>query len=237
MIEIGSYFSNDRLSFLIDSLLGLPMNLRPRLFSFEEHVTDKKNSVDNHILFNAFLKEAASGFFLFSDKLVYQFLIAKDIDIRLLIHGAVKDDVILLLRKLSNCLPEFAYASNTREYKHRNILSKHAPYGYESAKVGNDYQQYLPGLYWITVIPSKLIQRHNIPLEKIRAAAIKSEELTNGVWIFTFFNNPDEWKTYAKSIDQLCGKIPGIFSIKNVHKDFKNAKTFIETSKVTYAWR
>jgi hypothetical protein len=237
MIKIGFYFPNEQLSILIETLLGLPHDLRPQFFSYGEKIRNKKDLVDDSERFEPFLKKALSGFFLFSQKLLFQFLIAENVDIQFFIEGVSREDAKLLVKQLSKCLPAFGYVSNIDERRHRNTLAKQASYGHQTAGVGIDWRRYIPGIYWITVIPNTLIELHHVPFDKLKAAAEGCEESIPGVWMLRFFDDPDKWQEHAERLDRLCAETPGIFSVSRVRPAFEAATTFLETEDVLYSWR
>lgn len=237
MIEIGFNFANERLSLLIETLLDLPKSLRPKFFSHGEKIRTKKDSIDDRIRFDTFIEKASSGFCLFSDKLLFNFLIAKNVDTQLFIDGASEEDAKLLVQRLSGCSPSFGYAAHPAEHKHRNTVSKQAFYGHQTAGVGNDWRRYVPGLYWLTVIPSSLAERHGVPLDKIKSEAVEVKEPTPGVWVLKFFTSPDEWPEHTEWLDRLCVGTPGIFSVTSVRPTFESAATFLETEAVLRPWR
>jgi hypothetical protein len=133
--------------------------------------------------------------------------------------------------------PAFGYACLPEEHDHRHRLSKQASYGHQTAGVGNDWRRYLPGVYWLTVIPSSLAEKHGLPLEKLRAEASNVQEPTSGVWVLRFFDHPDDWEKHAERLDRLCADIPGIFSIADARPAFEAAGSFLETEDVLASWQ
>ncbi len=237
MIETYFYFPNPCLPLLLEALLDLPADLRPQFFSYGERLKSKKDLVEDRDRFEPFLKKALSGFFLFSKKLLFSFLIRGGVEIELFVYKASNEDAKILVQRLSKCLPAFGYASDVEEHRHRNTVSKQASYGHETAGVGNDWRRYIPGVYWMTVIPTTLAEQHGVSIDQLKALALEVEESIPGVWILKFFELPEEWQGHVERLDRFCAEMPGMFSVENVRPAFEAATTFLESGAVLHPWR
>ena len=80
--------------------------------------------------------------------------------------------------------PAFGFACAPGERLHRNrVTVRQGPNTIESW-VGRDFRRYIPGFYWLTLMPKELAERHQVPLSEVEAVAIKHVELEGDQHLF-----------------------------------------------------
>lgn len=245
MIKLIVEFETADLSSVVEVFCALPKGLRPTHYSLGDDEPDQ--AITDNEKFLGSLADADLGPILkgpgldcdigFFDGYVGEERIkSSSIECRCSLE---KEPVLVekFLLHMVAARPAFGYACLPEEYDHRHKLSKQASYGHQTASVGNDWRRYLPGLCWLTVIPGSLAEKHGIPLEKLRIEASNVQEPTSGVWVFRFFEHPDNWEKHAERLDRICADIPGIFSIADARPPFEAASSFLETEDVLDYWR
>lgn len=236
MIEASFHFPNERLDATIKALLQLPKQIRPKQFSYNEGAKKDKDTVDDEKRFSTFLQKAASGFFLYAENAIYSFRITKSTEFVLDIEGINAQESITLLRSVGAVGASFAYAADGAERKHRNRLVKNAGYGVHEAWVGRDWRHYIPGVYWLTLIPEALAEQHGAPLNKLKEAATEIEEIEPKLWLMRFYDSPENWRANEKRLDEICASTPGVFYIAPVRSLFEKTTTFLGAAAVLQEW-
>lgn len=148
--------------------------------------------------------------------------------------AAAIDDLLL---NLSDLNVEFGYACASAEREHRNRVSRKMSYGVHEAWVGRDFSQYLPGLYWRTIMPVALQQRLGIPVEALRDAAPDLELRSNRNWLLKLYEEPSGWVEETARIDEWCARTPGCFSKAPAVNALAEARNFIEASAALEKWK
>lgn len=237
MTEAMLYYANERFEAVIEVLLHLPESLRPTRFRRDEGVPKSKDVVSDVPRFRAFLDKGLNGAFLYAERTIYSFANAGPSEFYVYILKLDAQDANILMRDLGGLGVSFGYAADIAERHHRNRLVKSASYGTDEAWVGRNWHRYLPGLYWLTILPASLAKQHEVPLEILKRAALAVEELAAGVWLLKFFESPEHWLAHSGKLDRLCQETQGLFSISRVRPAFEEAKTFLETAEVLRSWR
>lgn len=237
MIEASFYFPNERLDAVIEALSRLTERLKPTQFGHDEGVKNAKDLVADGKRFRAFLEKSASGFFLYAESAIYSFGITKTIEVTIYVDGIDAQEAEVLLRALGPIGVTFAYAADDAERKHRNRLVKKASYGIDEAWVGRDWRRYIPGVYWLTLIPESLAEQHGTPLDELKKAAVSADEISPKLWLMRFYDAPENWQTAKDRLDEVCARTIGVFSITAVRPLFEKTTTFFGTSTVLHEWR
>lgn len=237
MTEATLYYSYDSFEKVIETLLRLPKPLRPIQFGHDEGVKKSKDLVSDKKRFRTFIEKALSGFFLHSEAVIYGFYINALKEFEIYIENIDAMYALILMQELAGHGVRFAYAADNAERNHRNRLIKKTSYGVDEAWVGRDWHIYVPGLYWLTVIPEALARQHDVPLNVLKRAALTVEEPAPDICLLKFFESPEQWLAYSGQLDRLCEETPGLFAISRIKAAFDEAKTFQETGQVLHAWR
>ena len=95
---------------------------------------------------------------------------------------------------------------------------------------------YIPVLYWLTLLPAALAERHHVPLAALQHVALEHVELDGGQHLFRFYERPADWRS-APLVDELRRSLHGIFNIEAVRPQLAAAKTFLEFDSLASKWR
>ena len=231
------YFDDKYFEAVIETLLRLPQPLRPSRFRRDEGVPKPKDVITDIPRFRTFLDKGLNGVFLYAERINYGFVNAGPGEFYVYVTDLDVQNASILMRDLGRLGASFGYAAEIAERYHRNRLVKKASYGIEEAWVGRNWHRYVPGLYWLTVIPESLAKQHKVSLEILKRAALTVEEPAPGVWLLKFYESSEHWLAHSGKLDRLCDETPGIFAISRVRPAFEEAKTFLETAEVLRAWR
>ena len=135
----------------------------------------------------------------------------------------------------------FGYACTWEEKQHRNRIFAEIVGGEgrssESFR-GTDIAKYVPGLYWLTLLPEALAERHGVPLAEVSAAALEHVDLGGGQHLFRFHDGPEDWPKRIDAMDDLCARLPGVFDVLELRRQVaaKAARSFAELDEVTDPW-
>lgn len=214
---------------VISALAEQPANMRPT------HHSNDEDSVRSEIDLSqleklddllGFLWAPAGGYEISSDER------------ETLTVFAFSDDALgieQLIVRLSKEKVTWGYAACSEERAHRNRISEKKPYGIHEGWVGRDIKRYLPGVYWITLVPVKTLENLGIALDAIREVAISIEIVENTNVIAKLYEKPTEWSKKTAVVDAWCVKTSGCFSKKKVEDEAKRAANFFEMSEIIYA--
>ena len=143
--------------------------------------------------------------------------------------------------RMSAAAPVFGYAYTWEELHYRNGISVEIDGGKGGSSRGfngRDISKYVPGLYWLTLLPEAFAERHGVPLDEVAEAALEHVDLGAGQHLFRFYDRPEEWRERADVIDGLCARLPGIFDIHHVRRIVGDGvKTFAELRVLLRPWR
>ena len=133
--------------------------------------------------------------------------------------------------------PVFGFAAPWDEYRHRNQLDVRLRIVRVQVFVGKDLAKYIPGVYWLTLLPEALAERHGVPLAKLEAASLEHVELGNGQRLFRFHDHPDAWRERADELDELCAALPGIFDIADLRARLVGVTEEKDFDAIVDPWR
>ena len=141
------------------------------------------------------------------------------------------------MERMAALKPVFGFASAWDEYRHRNQLDVRLRIVRIQAFVGKDLTKYIPGVYWFTLLPDALTERHGVPLAKLEAAALEHVALGGGQRLFRFHDHPGAWRGRADELDGLCAALPGIFNIADVRARLVGVTEEKEFDAIVDPWR
>lgn len=147
--------------------------------------------------------------------------------------------VTAFMKRMSALNPVFGFAAAWDEFRHRNQVVVKLRVGTSEEFLGMDVSEYVPGVYWLTLLPNALAKRHCVPLAELEMAALEHEALGDGQRLFRFHERPDAWRGRADELDELCDKLPGVFSVAVVRRELARAKVteLSEYNEVTRRWQ
>lgn len=223
---------------VLAALLTLPPTLLPLYFSHEEKVEDDSDRIEDRKRFASFVARSKSGFFLLGDAVTYSVRIAAGQPIICNCFIDVLPSVAIQLvvhMSKSECLFGFACEPSEREQRNRITLRQGA--NKIDSWVGRDTRKYLPGFYWITLLPTTLATKHEIPLSAVKAVAQEHVELRGGQHhLFRFYESPEDWQA-TSAVAQMCASLPGVFDIEKIKPVLAAAKNFLELNPMLKEWR
>lgn len=193
----------------------LPNGFRPLYFSENETGVDKvSNRYSDTTRFEDFKSENPLGYFLHSESCMID--VSFDGDRSSVFFDVKKKKAIVDIPKLMECFSidgiHYAMACEWEEWRYRNGLVK--AFGSSTVEnwIGRDYTKYLPGVYWLNLIPNSLFSKLGINKEKIVGSAYFSQRFNDSFYLIKMFEFPEDWQDYAPNLDDLCEQDNGIFS-------------------------
>ena len=145
--------------------------------------------------------------------------------------------VMEFMEHMAAVKPVFGFASAWDEYAHRNEIDVRLRLYREQSIVGKDVSKYVPGLYWVTLLPSGLAERHGVPLSEVRQAALEHVDLGGGQRLFRFHDHPSKWRERTDELDGLCAALPGIFNIAALRARLVGVTEEKEYEAIVDPWR
>ena len=141
------------------------------------------------------------------------------------------------MEHMATVKPVFGFASAWDEYAHRNQIDVRLRLYREQAIVGKDLSKYVPGLYWVTLLPDDLAKRHGVLLSKVRQVALEHVDLGGGQQLFRFHDHPSKWRAHADDLDGLCAAMPGVFNIAHLRSRLVGVTEEKEFDAIMKPWR
>jgi len=239
LIEAGLEFRSEAFDQALAAFLSLPPGLAPGHFTSDEREPESEsNSLANPEKFLVFVSNSKSGFFLKGAGLTYS--------IRLVAEKAAICDCFLdveprlaveFLAHMAEADPAFGFACLPEERERRNRVILRFGVNTIESWVGRDARRYIPGLYWLTLLPQALAERHAVPLSRLAEAAVEHTRLGPDQHLFRFYHEPRDWVAHESEMDGLYALCPGIFDVRKVEPLLSNAKTIIEATAVLSGWK
>lgn len=237
-IEAGLEFSKGTIDRVVRAFITLPVPLRPSHFSYDENVRKHDDQIDDKKRFTAFLARSQSGFFLSGEAVAYSIRIASGkpticdcfLDLE---PEAVK--TFMLHMSIARPLFGFACAPDERERRNRLNIRLQDKYAVQ-AWVGRDIYKYVPGFYWLTLLPDILARQHGIPLPLVEQVALAHFELEAKQHLFQFYERPDDWSTKA-NVARLCASLSGVFDIEMVRPQALTATNIFHLNSMLDQWK
>jgi hypothetical protein len=230
-------FESESLDRVLAAFLSLPPSLRPTHFSDDEVDVSRRKAIDNSRDLTLFFNKRTTGFFLFGPALNCLASIAPDKSI--LMYCSIDGEPDLakqFLIHMALAQPIFGFACSPEEREGRNrVVTKQGVNTIESW-VGRDTRKYIPGLYWATLLPVGLAEKHGVPLSVIEGAALEHLELEGGQHFFRFYEEPGDWRSTA-AVAELCSSLPGVFDIEKVRPQLAAAKNFLDLNAMVRNWK
>jgi hypothetical protein len=226
MIEARVEFPPGMLAQLVSKLLSLPAELRP---SHHSHGEDEKGQlIDDPKGFAKSLKECSPGPYLTGEHCSYDISLAAPKPI--VCHGSLDVEPDLAKRfmvEMASLKPIFGFACMQEERYQRNRITARQGVNLIESWVGRDTEKYVPGFYWLTLLPDTLAKQHGVSLSAVEAAAQEHIELEGGQHLFRFYERPEDWQA-TSVVTELCASLPGVFNVEKVKPQLAAAKNFLD---------
>jgi hypothetical protein len=219
---------------ILGRLLALPQELRPtRRSAGEDETGTLVGDVDE------FLNEVEkrdTGFFLKGPNVTYDLVFAGKRPITCNCFLEVQPDLAkLLLVSMATVQPIFGFACTWEEMERRNrVVVKQGKNTIESW-VGRDTRKYVPGFYWMTLLPAALAEKHDVPLATVEGVALEHVKLDGDQHLFRFYDRPEDWLSDTH-VSALATSLPGVFNVEKVKPQLDTAKNFVELEVMLRSW-
>ncbi len=236
MIEAGLEFEGaiDR---VVAVFADLPVVLRPVHFSHEEKIGSNADRIEDQKRFAAFIAKSKSGFFLLGPAVTYSVRIAAGKPLVCDCFINVTPEVAeQFLEYMAKAKPVFGFACVPGEREQRNRVTTQQGVNTIESWVGRDTQKYVPGFYWLTLLPEALAKQHGISLAAVVAVALKHAELEGGQHLFRFYERPEDWQE-TPTVTELCESLSGVFNVEKVKPQLLAAKNFLELNSMLREWK
>lgn len=236
MIEAGFEFDGEIQSAMA-VIADLPAPLRPVHFSHDEGISNDADRIDDQKRLAAFIARSKSGFFLLGPSVTYSVRLAVGKPLICDCFLDVTPDVAeQFLKHMSRAKPVFGFACAPGERERRNRITMQYGVNTIESWVGRDTQKYIPGFYWLTLIPDALAKQHSISLPVVEAVAHEHIVLEGGQHMFRFYENPEDWLKTA-AVTELCTSLPGVFDIEMVKSQLSTARNFLDMNSTLRGWK
>jgi hypothetical protein len=237
MISAELEFENGSLDGVLTAFLSLPPSLRPTHFSDDELDVSRRKAIDDSRDFALFFDKRTTGFFLSGPVLNCLVSIAPGQSIR--VHCTVEGTSNLakqFLVHMARVQPIFGFACAPEERAWRNRVTTKQGVNSIESWVGRDTQKYVPGLYWLTLLPVALAEKHKVPLSAVEGMALEHVELEGGQHLFRFYERPEDWRSAAGSA-RLRSSLTGVFDVEKVRPQLTAATNFLDLNGVLRNWK
>ena len=220
------------------ALFSLPEGLRPTRHSEEEDkagrpIGDPAKFLDSRGPFPSYTLLRGKGFDYDIDNRPKGKLVIVDCYFKRTPPHLVRT----FMEKMATTGPVFGRACTWEELLHRNQLVAKVGLGTSLDFVGRDISKFVPGLYWLVLLPQSLAEKHGVPLEQVVDAAEEHVDLGNGQHLFRFYGRPEDWRERTRAMDGLCARLPGIFDINEVRRLFAGGcRDLSELTRMTRPW-
>lgn len=237
MIQLEIKFAASMLPELVARLAVQPDAVRPTEIAVDEESARKPISPDNLRDIRSLVAQYPSGFALYGSASEFHLSHPDSGDCSL--FGLIVDDQAArsTLRTLGKLNLLYGYACRPDERAHRNRIVAQKKYGAHEAWVGRDFRKWLPGVYWINVIPCGLLECHGLSIEEFNSIAHSIELIENRNYLVELYASPDQWLSNSDKIDDWCEGRGGVFGRAQAKHDLDQAQNFIEASGVLDRWR
>ncbi len=228
-------FSNNLLDDVHFAISMLPHELVPNAFSIDELGKRKKLSANDLAGRKGDIKQAKGGYFLQADTANYYLILRKGVsEFNIECHD--DQGAAIIMEALAKLPIQYGYASQAEERDHQNSIVVEKNYGSHKAGVGRNYNKYLPGLYWMNIIPITLLKAHQIAIESISDMAKSVEVIDERNLLIKLYDNSKNWNQHSKTVDRWREETHGVFFKKEVKEKLVAAENFLEFMEATSEW-
>lgn len=235
MIETELEFHPGALKQIVGTLLSLPAELRPSHHSLGED--EKGQPINDPRAFADSLEERSPGPFLTGRHCTFYFSLAAPKPI--ICRGDLDVEPALTKRfmvEMASLRPIFGFACMQEERYQRNRVTTQQGVNTIESWVGRDTQKYVPGFYWLTLLPDALAKQHGVPLSAVEAVAQEHIELEGGQHLFRFYERPEDWQA-TSAVTELCASLSGVFDVEKVKPQLSASKNFLELNSMLREWK
>ena len=176
------------------------------------------------------------GYFLYARDVCYGVRFFEN-KVRFFIECSFDENVFVLMKILANFPVIYAYASQIEERKHQNRIVVKKPYGIHETWVGRDFNRYLPGMYWLNLIPKSLLAKHGVTEKEINSIAISCKKLDSENYLIQLYSASKDWVDQLAKIDKWREDTPGVFYKQAAEVALKKSTNFLDDCDATNEWK
>ena len=214
----------------------LPLLKRKIEISESENDVKYQTSFANLLDEKNVVADKEGGYFLHSESAVFSVSLS-DATVKFFIECKTDEVVQDLIKGLFNIPVKHVFAAQLQEREHQNRIIVKKKYGTHETWVGRDLTKYLPGVYWLNLVPKSLLEQHGIDAQSIDSISTVFKKVGDDKYLFQLYPNSIDWMEHAKSIDAWRLKTPGVFFKKSAETALEAASNFLEASKATGEWK
>jgi hypothetical protein len=220
---------------IVETLCSLPNGLRPTHYSEgEEEPRTPIHNIKNYL---ESLANAKVPPFLTGPGLMYDIGLYDRASMRCYCYLKVNPSLVKeLLIHMAKLHPVFGFACVADEEIYRNRVTVKQGVNTIESWVGRETQKYLPGFYWLTLLPKVLAEKHDIPLLAVDKVAKEHIELEGGQHLFRFYDRPEDWQV-SSAVTELCASLPGVFDANKVKPQLLAARNYFELNHMLKNWK
>ena len=143
---------------------------------------------------------------------------------------------VAFLERMAAENPAFGFACAWEELVHRNQVVVKTTVGTSENFLGQNLDKWIPGLYWLTLLPEALAERHGVPLAEVEAVALEQASLGDGQRLFRLYDHPGDWCANSQTLDGLCASLPGVFNIAEARSELEDIDDFWALREAYRRW-
>jgi hypothetical protein len=218
----------------VEAFLTLPQELRPiRRSAGEDDIGTPIGDPDQ---FLDGVEESDSGFFLKGPGVVYDFIFSRSRPIVCNCFLEIQSHLAkVLLIHMAAAQPVFGFACTFDELDARNRVTVKQGINSIESWVGQDIRRYIPGLYWMTLLPAALAKKHDVPLSAVEKVALEHIKLDGDQHFFRFYDRPEDWRSNT-DVTALGASFPSVFNVEKIKPQLNTAKNFHDLEVILSKW-
>jgi hypothetical protein len=217
---------------VLAAFLSLPGDMRPTHHRFGER--GRRNLIDDPSAFRTSMLGGQS-FYLVSQQGTYSFNPNADLPIDCSAYRILPASAHDYLAHMAGAGAIFGYCCADEEEMHRHYLRVEVKSGVMSAYYGRDIDRYIPGLYWLTLVSERLLEKHGVPIGVLENIALEHADLGGGIHLFRFYDRPEDW-TSSTAINEVLQSVPGFFDLRKVRAGLTPGVDFEELARELRPW-
>jgi hypothetical protein len=220
---------------VLERLLSLPPELRPTHQSVGEDEVGM--AIDDRNKLIQSLERNESGIYLKNSNVLYDIRRSKNESLICNGYFELSPSIVReFLIYMASADPIFGFACTPKEKEAKNRVTTKQGVNTIESWVGRDTRKYIPGLYWLTLLPVALAEKHGVPLSVIEGVALEHMVLDGGQHFFRFYEEPGDWRS-TTAVAELCSSLPGVFDVEKVRPQLAAAKNFLDLNATIRSWK
>lgn len=237
VIQLDIDFEFSELSAVLAALMAQSPEFRPTKISLDE--ASKRQSISSDELndVRSLKFQYPGGFELYGASAEYHFSLRENEECDLFGLFADANAARVLVRELAKLDVAYGFACESAERKHRNRIVSQDSYGTIEAWVGRDYSKWLPGVYWMNIIPTSMLHQHGLRAESLDDISTSVDFIGEKNFLVELYEKPSAWRENAERIDQWCETQPGVFFRRQAQIDLEMAANLQDSMEALRRWK